>query len=110
MCLFGANYWYDLTFLQYIIVSVAVIFVFSMLLSILTMVIFSIVPNRIVLVAVQIVVAFIMIAGVAVCLVQNLIHTIFPPWFVPTVCAIITIVVGMFMLFVWKKENKKDIV
>ena len=107
---FGWFYqWYDITFLQYIIISVIVIFVLSILLGILTMAISTIVPNTIVLIAVQIVVMFSMIAGGAYVLVKELMNMMYAQAFVPTMFALFTIGVFVFMRFVWKREMRRDI-
>ena len=103
-------HWYDITFLQYIIISTIVIFVLSILLGILTMAISTIVPNTIVLIAVQIVVMFSMIAGGAYVLVNELMNMMHAQAFIPAMIALFSIGVIVFMRFVWKREMHKDIV
>lgn len=101
--------WYDITFLQYIIISTIVIFVLSILLGILTMAISTMVPNTIVLIAVQIIVMFSMIAGGANVLVKELMTMIYTQAFIPAMISIFTMGVFVFMRFVWKKEMRRDI-
>ncbi|MGF9978011.1 hypothetical protein [Viridibacillus arvi] len=102
--------WYDLTFFQYIVVSVLIIFVLSVLLGVLTMAISTAISNTIELIAVQIVVIFVMIAGVAVVLVQMLMDMQLAQAFVPSVLAVFVVIVLFVMSSVWKRENRKDIV
>ena len=74
------------------------------------MAISTIVPNTIVLIAVQIVVMFSMIVGGANVLVKELMTMIYAQAFVPAIITLFTIVVFVFMRFVWKKEMRRDIV
>lgn len=104
------DYWYDITFLQYIIVSVLVIFVLSILLGVLTMAISSVVPNAIILIGVQIIVMFVMIAGVAGVLVKDLMNMRFAQIFVPSSIVLFCAGIILLMWFVWRKEGRKDII
>lgn len=108
---FGWFYhWYDLTFWQYIVLSVGAIFVLSIVLTVLTMAISSIVPNRIVLIAVQIVVLFVMIAVGATYAVQHVINQNYAQLFVPSLFVGFTLFTVLMMWVVWKRELKRDIV
>ncbi|MGN7478868.1 hypothetical protein ACTHOQ_13535 [Solibacillus silvestris] len=107
---FGWNYhWYDITFWQYIILSVVVIFVLSVVLTILTMAISSVVPNRIVLIGVQIVMLFLMIAVGAVYVVQDVIGLKYAQQFVPSLFGGFTLFTVLIMCAIWKRESKRDI-
>lgn len=101
--------WYDITFLQYIILSVVTIFTMSVLLGILTMAISSIAANTIALIAIQIVIAFVMIAGGASVIIQNIIDLQFHQLFVPSVLVIFTGFILIVTYFVWLRECQKDI-
>lgn len=108
---FGWNYhWYDITFWQYIILSVIVIFILSVVLTVLTMAISSIVPNRIVLIGVQIGVQFLMIAVGATYVVQHVIDLNYAQLFVPSLFGGFTLFTVLIMWAVWKRELKRDIV
>ena len=107
---FSNYYWYDITFLQYIIVSVIVILLLAIVLGVLTMAISSIVHNWIALIAVQIVVAFVMIAGGVYVVVYDLMQIKYAQGFVPSIVAIFILVTIVFTSFVYKREQKKDIV
>lgn len=108
---FGWNYhWYDITFWHYILLSVIVIFVLSIVLTILTMAISSIVPNRIVLIAVQIIVLFVMIAVGATYVVQHVIDLNYAQLFVPSLVGGFTLFTVLMMWAVWKRELSRDII
>ena len=108
---FSWNYhWYDITFWQYIVLSVGAIFVLSIVLTVLTMAISSIVPNRIVLIAVQIVVLFVMIAVGAKYAVQHVINLNYAQLFIPSLFVGFTLFTVLMMWGVWKRELKRDIV
>lgn len=104
------DHWYDITFLQYIILSIIIIFVMAILLGILTMAISTVVNNTLALIAIQIVVAFVMIAGVASFIVRNVIDLQFPQFFVPTVLIVFIGVLAIATYAVSKKERLKDII
>lgn len=104
------DHWYDITFLQYIILSIIIIFVMAILLGILTMAISAVVNNTLALIAIQIVVAFVMIAGVASFIVRNVIDLQFPQFFVPTVLIVFISVLAIATYAVSKKERLKDII
>lgn len=107
---FGWHYhWYDMTFWQYILLSVGVIFLLSVVLTMLTMVISTVVPNRIALIGVQIVVLFLMIAVGASYVVQRAIDFYLSQLFVPYVVGGFTLVTIVAMLVVWKRELERDI-
>lgn len=107
---FGWYYhWYDITFWQYILLSVLVIFILSIVLTILTMAISSIVSNRIVLIAVQIIVLFVMIAVGATYVVQHVIDLNYAQLFVPSLVGGFTLFTVLMMWAVWKRELSRDI-
>lgn len=101
--------WYDITFLQYINLSVIVIFIMTVLLGVLTMSISSVVKNTLALIAIQIIVAFVMIAGVASGVIRNVIDLQFPQLFVPAVLIVFIGVMAIVTYVVWKRERLKDI-
>ncbi|MDX8290803.1 hypothetical protein SLL00_13410 [Metabacillus indicus] len=102
--------WYDLTFWQYIILSVLAIFLVSILLGILTMTISTIVSHTIGLIGVQIVTVFVMIAVVTRFLIGEIVSLIHPIWFVPLGYSLFLVGVIVFMLTIRKREMKRDIV
>ncbi|MGP1908363.1 hypothetical protein ACTSEZ_09320 [Metabacillus sp. JX24] len=102
--------WYDLTFWQYIILSVLAIFLVSLLLGILTMTLATIVSHTIGLIGVQIVTVFVMIAVVTRFLIGDIVSLRQPIWLVPLGYVLFFGAVIVFMLAIWKREMKRDIV
>lgn len=103
------DYWYDMTFLQYIFLSVAAVFFVAMLLAILSMAVSTIVPNAIVLIGIQIVVLFIMIAGVVMYLIRDILNIWLPQALVPTGYSVLVLVTIVSAGLIWKREMHKDI-
>lgn len=104
------DYWYDMTFFQYIVLSVAAIFVVAMLLGVLSMAISTIVPNAIVLIGIQIVVLFIMIAGVTMYLIRDIIILYLPQMLVPAAYLVLFGIIFISFGWIWRRELRKDIV
>lgn len=104
------DFWYDMTFFKYILISVAAIFFMAILLGVLSMTISTIVSNTIVLVGVQIITLFIMIAGVSKYLVRDIMNIWLPQALIPTGYAVMTVVILIFGGLIWKRELRKNIV
>lgn len=104
------EYWYDMTFFQYILLSIAAIFIVAILLGILSMAVSTIVPNAIVLIGSQIVVLFVMIAGVVMFLIRDIIIIYLPQMFVPIGYVFLFSAVVTISWFVWRRELRRDIV
>lgn len=104
------DYWYDMTFFQYILLSVAAIFIVAMLLGVLSMAISTIVPNAIVLIGIQIVVLFTMIAGVTMYLIRDIIVIYLPQMLVPAGYVGMAVSILLFFGWIWNRELQKDIV
>ena len=102
--------WYDMTFFQYIILSVVAIFVSAMLLGVLSMAISTVVRNTIVLIGIQIVVLFVMIAGVSTYMIADIISIWHAKWLVPVGYLLLTASSVMVARFVWRRELRRDIV
>lgn len=103
-------YWYDMTFWQYIILSVVAIFVSAMLLGVLSMAISTVVRNTIALIGIQIVVLFVMIAGVSTYMIADIISIWHAKWLVPVGYLLLTASSVMVARFVWRRELRRDIV
>lgn len=103
------DYWYEMTFLQYIILSITAIFFAAILLGILSMAISTVVQNSIVLIGLQIVVLFIMIAGVANFLIREITNIWLPQALVPGGYIVLTAVIFISGRLMWKRELQKDV-
>lgn len=104
------EYWYDMTFLQYILLSVAAIFFVAILLGILSMAISTVVPNAVVLIGSQIVILFIMIAGVTMFLIRDIIIIYLPQIVVPIGYVFLFSAVATISWWIWRRELRRDIV
>lgn len=104
------DYWYDMTFLHYIVLSIAAIFFVAVLLGVLSMAISTIVPNAIILIGLQIVVLFLMIAGVTMYLIRDIIIIYLPQMLVPTGYVVLFLVIFMTSWWIWKRELRRDVV
>ena len=108
---FGASFhWYDMTFWQYIMLSVALLFLLAVVLTILTMAISTAVSTWIMLIAVQIVVLFIMIAVGAAFVVQHPTDLTFAQWLMPVLIVSFIVSTGVLTRHVWFKVLRRDII
>ncbi|WP_042143793.1 ABC transporter permease [Paucisalibacillus sp. EB02] len=107
----GGFHWYDITFFQYIMITVAAIYILGIVFSVLAMAFSNIMPNFVALVGVQIPIVIGLIIYALSMLVNGItVLSSFPQWFVPT-CHMVLVFVGtVFMFFVWRRERKLDIV
>ncbi|MBM7578547.1 hypothetical protein [Jeotgalibacillus terrae] len=104
------THWYDMTFLQYIVLSIGMIFFFSLLLSGLSLAISTMAPNTIVLIGVQIPVIFIMIAGVSRYLIHDMINVFRPQVLTPVATGVFLIATVLTVWLVWRREMKRNII
>lgn len=103
-------HWYEVTFFQYIVITVSLMVIFSMLLAVLTMAVSNIVPNRIALIVSLVVVLFIMIGGIATVVLGKLFELHLPEFLMPITVAVLMLITVLLTWFTWKSEMKKDIV
>ncbi|WP_335510185.1 hypothetical protein [Bacillus sp. JJ722] len=105
----GYGSWYDISFFQYIILSVMAIFVVAVLIGILSMGISTIAKNYIVLIGIQIVVISGMIALVSTFMVNDIVALWDPKWLMPTGYILLIIITAIFSRFVWRRELRRDL-
>lgn len=103
------NHWYDMTFLNYILVSIFMIFLFSMLLAILTLAISTVVGNTIVLIGIQILVLFVMIMGVSNYLIRDIFNLWLPQALLPSATLAAIVFTAFTCVFIWKREMRRDL-
>lgn len=101
--------WYDLTFLQYIILTVISMYVLGIALLFLVAFISSLAPNYMSNIGVQIPLAFVLFGIGISYLVQDITNLFLPKHFLPIM--LVFILAGSAVIFVlkWKKEIIKDI-
>lgn len=102
-------FWYDMTFFQYIILSILAIFIVAVLLGILSMAISTFARNTIALIGIQIVVMFGMIAGVTNYMISDIISIWHPKWLTPTGYIFLIGLTITLTLYAWRRESHKDI-
>lgn len=106
---FDSHYWSDMTFFQYIILSIVAIFIVAVLLGILSMAISIFARNTIALIGIQIVVMFGMIAGVTNYMISDIISIWHPKWLIPTGYIFLIGLTIILTLYAWRRESHRDI-
>lgn len=106
----GDYYWYDLSFIQYIVLMVIAIYIMGIIFALLAMSFSTIAPNFIALIGVQIPIVFAMLVFGLGYLIDRMISYNLPKWLVPTsYCALLAMSL-LFIFLLWKRERKMDIV
>lgn len=101
--------WYDPTFLQYIALNVLAIYLLGFVFALFAMAFSSIMPNYISLIGIQIPFVFGMIVYGLSYLVNKIISLWVPQWVVPASYGAMTVIAAVFVIFMWKREKKRDI-
>ncbi|MEK5038507.1 hypothetical protein [Sporosarcina sp. FSL K6-3457] len=106
----GSLSWYDPTFFQYILLCIAAIYIIGFVFSLLAMSFSSIVPNSMALIGIQIpfVVGMIILMGGP--LMRYIISIGNPQWLASTVYGLMVVASLLFIIVLWKREKKRDIV
>lgn len=105
----GNRLWYDPTFFQYIMLCIAAIYVIGLVFSLLAMSFSSIVPNNMALIGIQIpfIVGMIMLIGGPT--MRYILAIGYPQWYSPTAYGVMVIVSVIFIIVLWRREKKRDI-
>ncbi|MFC0561947.1 hypothetical protein [Halalkalibacter alkalisediminis] len=106
----GDYYWYDLSFIQYIVLTVIAIYILGIVFALLAMSLSTIAPNFIALIGVQIPIVLAMLAFGLGYLINRMISYGLPKWLVPTSYSALIAVSVLFIILLWKRERKMDIV
>lgn len=101
--------WYDPTFFQYIVLTVIAIYILGFIFALLAMALSSIMPNYIALIGIQIPLVIAMIAKGLFYLMRLIISMTVPQWLVPTTYSIMLVISAVFIILMWKREKKRDI-
>lgn len=104
------NSWYDITFLQFILLTLVLLLLYTLLLNFITMVISSLVNSYATLIAIQIITIFCSIYFIAYFAIADSISIQFPQIFMPLLWSILTIVVVSLVYYMIKREGERDIV
>jgi hypothetical protein len=106
----GPNFWYDLTFFQYIILTVFAIYVLGIVIAMLAMSVSTVVPNYIALIGVQVPFLYAMTSIAVSYLINQIINLGIPKWVVPVSYMGLAVLTGLLIALSVKREGVKDIV
>jgi hypothetical protein len=107
----GGFHWYDITFFQYILLTVVAIYLVGIVFSALAMGFSNLMPNFVALVGIQIPIVVGMIIYALSLLINGItVLSSFPQWFVPSAHVTLVAVGILFILLLWRMERKLDIV
>lgn len=104
-----ADFWYNITFLQFILLSGAFTILFALILASLSMIVSSIVRNYTSLIAIQIAIAFLAIFLVAGWGIPHSLSTLFKQSFMPTISLLIILLTSCGAFFLRRREGQRDI-
>ncbi|WP_291583629.1 hypothetical protein [Clostridium sp. UBA6640] len=100
--------WYDLTFIQYIVITVIAVYILSFVIGLIVMFISSMVNNYITLIGVQVPIIFI-ISEFLPRIIGRITDIYLPKYFIPIIYFSL-IIIGIILITIrWKKEKKLDI-
>ncbi|MBN8191832.1 hypothetical protein JI667_06675 [Bacillus sp. NTK074B] len=106
----GSHYWYDMTFIQYIVLSIIAIYVVGFILSVVSLAISNLVPNFISLIGVQVpLILALLIFGLKY-MISLIVSLWLPVWLVPVLYGIFTVLAVLIARWLWLREKKVDIV
>lgn len=105
----GDYYWYDLTFFEYIILTVLAVYILGSVFSLLAMSISNVSPNYISLIGIQIPLIVVMISYGLPYLIAHIINIRMPQWLIPTAYSVMVVISVTFIVFIWKREKTRDI-
>jgi len=101
--------WYDLTFMQYMVITVIAVYILSFVIGLIVMFISSIANNYITLIGVQAPIIFI-ISELLPRIVGRITDIYLPKYFIPITYFSLIIIGTILIVIRWKKEKKLDIV
>lgn len=108
--IFGSYlFWYDLTFIQYIVITVIAMYILSFVIGLIVMFISSIVNNYITLIGVQVPIIFI-ISKLLPRVIGRVTDIYMPKYFMPITYSFLIITAVIFIIIRWKKEKILDVV
>ncbi|MGM8365432.1 hypothetical protein ACLIBG_08090 [Virgibacillus sp. W0181] len=102
-------FWFDLTFIQYIILTVLLVYVLGITVAILTAILSRISPNYLALAGVQIPAAILLFWFLLPYLISNVTNISHPIYFAPLVYGLLIVLVIMIIIWRWKREKLIDI-
>ncbi|CAH0118665.1 MULTISPECIES: hypothetical protein [unclassified Paenibacillus] len=105
----GSYYWYDPTFLQYVILTIAAVVVLGLAFALLAMCFSGLMSNYVALIGVQIPFVFgALFFGLYYCL-DHIIDIRMAKWMAPVLYSLAAVSGAAFMLLLWRREKRRDI-
>lgn len=103
-------FWYDLTFIQYIILTVILIYVLVLIFTLISMFVSSVVNNYIALIGIQLPIALVTFNLIIEKLIIYLFNILLPKIVIPLCFLIALILITVITVVRWKKERVVDII
>lgn len=101
--------WYNMTFIQYIVLTIGAIYILGFILTGLSLTVSNIVPNAVSLIGVQIPILFGLISLGLAYLIGRITSYYVPQWVIPTAYLILLVAGIVFISMQWKREKRIDI-
>ena len=101
--------WYNVTFIQYIIITVVAVYILALAFCLISMLISSLVKNYISLIALELPIVLIVIGLLLEKLIGAIDKVIYAKWIFPAIYLCIFLVPIILMIVRWRKEKSLDI-
>jgi hypothetical protein len=101
--------WYDLTFIQYIVITVVAVYLLAFVVTIMTMLISGLVHNYIALVGIQLPIVFLLFKVVLSNAVTRVIDIQFPKYSIPLWYVSMIVLITTLIFIRWRREKVTDI-
>lgn len=103
-------YWYDPTFFQYIVLTVAAVVLLGYVFALLAMAFSCLMPNYVSLIGVQVPPVVAMIGFGLSFLISRIIDLDLPRWAIPASYSVLVLVSVWFVVHMWRREKRRDMV
>lgn len=105
----GPVHWYDITFFQYIVLTVLAVYILGFVFTLLAMSFSTFMPNYISLIGIQIPLVVALFSYGLNYLIRDIIIIGIPQWLVPSIYCGMVFISILLLIILWKKEKKRDI-
>ncbi|MGG3890966.1 hypothetical protein [Metabacillus fastidiosus] len=105
----GFTSWFDITFGEYIIITIALTYLLGFIFTIITAFLSSIVPNYLTIIGIQVPIMFVTFTYALKYFIERLTEITLPSYFLHISYTILVFVIISMIVIKWKKEKKIDI-
>ncbi|MED4452529.1 hypothetical protein [Metabacillus fastidiosus] len=105
----GFTSWFDLTFGEYIILTVAAAYLLGLIFTVITAFLSSIVPNYLTIIGIQVPIMFVTFTYVLKYFIERLTEITLPPYFLHISYTILVFIIISMIVIRWQKEKRIDI-